>query len=123
MDPDRDLTYVDDMNEKDRNDRDYGQWGNAGYDIDLKAEGSVILLTAPVYTIALYFYQPPDFAFERRDEILQILDAPLEIREVRSGSPQPSSAGTVRALDSRRTKLVSSERFMPPIHILTSGTR
>jgi hypothetical protein len=80
MDPDRNLSYVDDKNRKDWNDRDYGQWGNAGYDVDLKAPGSVILLTSPLYRIILHFYLPPDFRLQQRDEILDILDRPLSIR-------------------------------------------
>jgi hypothetical protein len=80
MDPERDLVYVDDKNKKDWHDRDYGQWGNTGYDVDLKAEGSVMLLTSPVYTIVLYFYLPPDFDAGKRGEILNILDHPIEIR-------------------------------------------
>ncbi len=86
IDPDRTLVYVDDKNKRDRNDRDYGQWGNAGYDVDLKAEGSVVLLTRPSYTIMLYFYQPPDFDVSRKDEILDILDKPLEVRIGASGT-------------------------------------
>jgi hypothetical protein len=87
MDPDRDLVYVDDKNKKDWHDRDYGQWGNAGYDVDLKAEGSVTLLTSPEYTIVLYFYLPPDFDVERRKEILDILDHPLETRLIGDLAP------------------------------------
>jgi len=79
IDPDWNLHYVDDKNKKDWNDRDYGQWGNAGYDVNLKAERSVILLTAPVYKIILFFYLPPDFDFARRQEILDILDLPVQV--------------------------------------------
>jgi hypothetical protein len=79
IDPDRDLYYVDDRNRKDWNDRDYGQWGNSGYDVNLKAKGSVILLTAPMYKIILYFYLPPDFDVARRQEILDILDRPIRV--------------------------------------------
>ncbi len=80
IDPDWSLYYVDDRNRKDWNDRDYGQWGNAGYDVNLKAERSVILLTAPAYRITLYFYLPPDFDISRREEILDILDKPVRVR-------------------------------------------
>jgi hypothetical protein len=105
LDPDRDLFYIDDKNKKDWNDRDYGQWGNAGYDVNLKAPGSVVLLTAPSYRLLLYFYLPPDFRMERLEEILEILDRPVRVR-IRSGaraspgfrlSPRPSDKNRARA--------------------------
>jgi hypothetical protein len=86
MDPERSLVYVDDKNKKDWHDRDYGQWGNTGYDVDLKAEGSIMLLTSPSYTIILYFYLPPDFDPEKREEILNILDHPIEVRASEEGA-------------------------------------
>jgi hypothetical protein len=80
IDPDWSLYYLDDKNKKDWNDRDYGQWGNAGYDVNLKAERSMILLTAPSYKIIIHFYLPPDFDISRRQEILDILDKPVQVR-------------------------------------------
>jgi len=47
--------------------------------VNLKADRSVILLTAPAYTISLFFYLPPDFDIGRREEILDILDKPVEV--------------------------------------------